>query len=93
MVRSPSNASIERAVTGGLLPLVTAADVKRSANMNLSFAALALFGQLFLLKSAAFKEEREWRLVSYLVKVTPDTCLHRAAGAQIIPYRSSLLSG
>ena len=70
----------------GLLDVRTdeqiAADDKaiRSAQMGLNVAALALIGHLFLLKSSAFKEEREWRLVSYLMKPLPDDCLYRVRG-------------
>lgn len=48
---------------------------------------LELFPRLFELKASAFKEEREWRLVSILARDLADECLHRTAGDRIIPYR------
>lgn len=60
----------------------------RSAQMKINMAALSLFGHLFLLKSPAFREEREWRLVSYLAKPVPDDCLYRVRNQELIPYRS-----
>ena len=94
MKRLVENGALKRYGGRGLLDSRTneqiAEDNKAiiSANMNLSFAALRLFSHLFLLKSAAFKEEKEWRLVSYLIKRTADTCSYRAANGQIVPYRS-----
>lgn len=60
----------------------------RLSHMDVSAKALSLFGHIYLLKSAAFAEEREWRLVSYFVKVADDLCSFRAANAQLVPYRS-----
>lgn len=94
MKRLVENGALKRYGGRGLLDSRTneqiAEDDKAiiSANMNLSIAALRLFSHLFLLKSAAFKEEKEWRLVSYLIKRTADTCSYRAANGQIVPYRS-----
>ena len=59
----------------------------RTANKNLLLATLELFPELFLLKNKAFKEEKEWRLLSHLINETEDSCLFRASGDQIIPYR------
>jgi len=53
----------------------------------LSVTILSLFGSLFLLKTKAFREEREWRLISYLVKSPDDQCLFRPSPDKIIPYR------
>jgi hypothetical protein len=60
----------------------------RSAYRQLSFAVLSLFTELFRLKSYAFREEREWRLLSHFVKVGGDRCLYRALHDRIVPYRS-----
>ena len=54
---------------------------------------LSLFSELFRLKAYAFREEREWRLLSYLVKGGDDHCSHRAAHDRIIPYRKIELVG
>ena len=46
-----------------------------------------LYSQLFRLKAYAFREEQEWRLLSYLVRNGEDDCLHRVVHDRIIPYR------
>lgn len=46
-----------------------------------------LFTKLFRLKAYAFREEREWRLLSYLLRNGEDHCLHRVVHDRIIPYR------
>lgn len=64
---------------------------KKEAEMafsKLSFTMLSLFPKLFLLKSSAFREEKEWRLLSHLVCVGKDTCSYRALQDRLIPYRS-----
>lgn len=48
---------------------------------------LFLFPSLFRLKAYAFRDEREWRLLSYFVKAGEDRCSHRVTGDRIIPYR------
>lgn len=53
----------------------------------LNLTILTLFASLFLLKTKAFQEEREWRLISFLVKVTTNKCLFHASPNKIIPYR------
>ena len=59
----------------------------RVADWDFSGTALDLFGHLFLLKSHAFTEEREWRLLSYMTRFKGDKCSFRAVADQIIPYR------
>ena len=44
------------------------------------------FLQLFFLKSSAFREEREWRVLSYLTTDGEDDCLHRVVDNRIVPY-------
>lgn len=61
------------------------------ANENLILTALVLFKDLFLLKNKAFKEEQEWRLISYLTDTPTDTCLFRAGHDRIVPYREYIL--
>lgn len=58
----------------------------KRAFSSLSFAVLGLFAKLFLLKTNAFSEEKEWRLISYLVK-KGDSCSFRALNDRIIPFR------
>ena len=47
---------------------------------------ILLLPQLFFLKSKAFEEEREWRLVSLLPTDGEDACLHRVVDNRIVPY-------
>jgi hypothetical protein len=42
---------------------------------------------MFAWKNEAFSEEREWRLVSFMVRIPPDDCLIRADRNRLIPYR------
>ena len=65
----------------------------QSAHSQLSVELLSLFSELFRLKAYAFREEREWRLLSYLVKGGEDHCSHRSAHDRIIPYRKIELVG
>lgn len=60
--------------------------IKR-AYSQLSIRVLMLFKELFRLKTKAFIEEREWRLISYFAKTGEDNCLYRAVNDRIIPYR------
>ncbi|MHB9074403.1 MAG: DUF2971 domain-containing protein [Desulfobaccales bacterium] len=68
-------------------------EVKRDNNKikdafsRLSITLLSLFAKLFLLKTSAFREEREWRLISYFVKTGDDTCSFRALNERIVPFR------
>lgn len=50
-------------------------------------AAIGTIRSVYRLKNRAFKEEAEWRLLSYLIKEEDDAALFRAAGNRIIPYR------
>ena len=58
-----------------------------SAAWNLFGDTLGLLPELFRLKAPAFREEREWRLISYLVKGGEDHCSHRVVHDRVIPYR------
>ena len=58
-----------------------------SAFFSLSMTTLTLLPKIFLLKTAAFREEREWRLISNLFKTGDDECSFRAIGNRIIPYK------
>lgn len=48
---------------------------------------LMLFEKLYVLKTNAFREEHEWRLISFLVNDLTDGCLFRERGNLVIPYR------
>lgn len=58
------------------------------AHKALMFKLLELFPKLYELKASAFREEREWRLVSMLVGSASDDYLYRAAHSRVIPYRA-----
>ena len=62
-----------------------------TASKILSWKVLSLFAELFLLKTRAFREEKEWRLISYFVKLMDDTCSFRALNDRIVPYREFIL--
>lgn len=66
-------------------------EIKRAFS-GLSMTVLTLFAKLFLLKTRAFSEEREWRLISYFVKSGDDPCRFRATSDRIVPYREYELS-
>ncbi len=59
----------------------------KRAYMDLSMGVLVLFKDLFKLKTMAFREEKEWRLISYFLKTGGDNCIYRAVNDRIIPYR------
>lgn len=59
----------------------------KDAFSRLSITLLTLFAKLFLLKTSAFREEREWRLISYFVKTGDDMCSFRALNERIVPFR------
>lgn len=58
-----------------------------SAFRSLSMSLLMLLFKLFLLKSFAFREEREWRLLAYFMRTGTDSCSFRATRDRIIPFR------
>lgn len=57
------------------------------ASRDILLTTLELLPKLFFLKTSAFEEEREWRLVSILVRDQADDCLYRSTADRIIPYR------
>ena len=63
------------------------------ARAKLPITLLSLFPELFRLKAYAFREEREWRLISHLVIAGEDRCSHRVVHDRIIPYRAIKLAG
>ena len=60
----------------------------QKAYMNLRFAAISLTTSLFLFKTDAFSEEKEWRLISYMNKSADDPCSYFSRGDRIVPFRS-----
>jgi hypothetical protein len=77
---------------------VAADDTKiKDANAALLVKLLGLYPMLHELKSKAFEEEKEWRLVSvYLTgasgSVTHPELEYRARGATVVPYRDYVLN-
>jgi hypothetical protein len=77
----------------GLFDIRTEQDIERDQQqtdqviLNRSKTLIYLFPKLFLLKSPAFREEREWRLISYLVRSSEDICSYRTLLDRVIPYR------
>jgi len=59
----------------------------KDAFSRLSITILTLFPKLFLLKTSAFREEREWRLISYFAKTGDDMCSFRGLNERIVPFR------
>lgn len=59
-----------------------------NAHSGLFKTTILLLPELFRLKAYAFREEREWRLLSYPAKGGKDNCLHRALHDRIVPYRN-----
>jgi Protein of unknown function (DUF2971) len=47
---------------------------------------LSLLLQLFVLKSPAFREEQEWRVLSMLITDGEELCSHRFVNNSIVPY-------
>lgn len=58
-------------------------------HLQLTMTLLTLMPKLFLLKTRAFREEREWRLVSPFVKNIDidDDCSFHPLADRIVPYR------
>ncbi|MBW8040131.1 MAG: DUF2971 domain-containing protein [Planctomycetes bacterium] len=64
----------------------------KKAISDLSLTILPLIVELFLLKTKAFQEEQEWRLISPLIKTGDDECCFQSFPDKIIPYRNFSLS-
>lgn len=58
---------------------------------RVSGVLFGLFPKLFLLKSRAFREEREWRLLTHLVWSVSDECSFRPAHDRLVPFRTAEL--
>lgn len=67
--------------------------IQSKAFEKLNFKIIELFPKLFELKKNAFKEEKEWRLVSLLTQGLDANCRMRGAPDRITPYRSFDLIG
>ena len=77
----------------GLINMPGEEEMKRRRDQHLEsvrtlfLKAVMTYPAAYMLKSKAFAEEVEWRLVSYLSRVTDDAALFRAAGDRLVPYR------
>ena len=60
---------------------------------KLSLTLFSLYPKLFLLKSRAFREEREWRLLSNLVYGLSAEYSFHPSGSRLVPYRPISLVG
>lgn len=80
-------------VYSGLLETRTPSEIeaeKKSVSgkyQKLIFSYFGFIPKLYVLKTSAFREEEEWRLVSFLAKGIGDHCLFRAVDNRLIPYR------
>lgn len=66
--------------------------VQKTALKELTLRVLTLFGTLFQFKSEAFEEEREWRLISMVIK-SGDKFDVRPSFGKLIPFRKFNLQG
>jgi hypothetical protein len=61
--------------------------------VNMLGELLPLIAHLFRLKAYAFREEREWRAISFYVREVGASCLYRPVLNRIIPYKKIELEG
>jgi hypothetical protein len=60
-----------------------------TAHTALLYKLLELIPTIYELKSPAFREEREWRLVSMHIPNGEEACMYRAESGRVIPYRAT----
>ena len=61
-------------------------DILRKELSTVTPVLAPLLRHLFFLKSHAFQEECEWRILTLLIRNGEDDCLHRVVDNRIIPY-------
>lgn len=61
-------------------------------HLKLSMALVTLFPKLYLLKARAFREEREWRLLTYALAMPDEPLSYSPLPDRLIPIRSYELS-
>lgn len=77
----------------GLLDLRTDEDISKEFEeykkgyKSMIITIYELIDDLYALKTAAFSEEREWRLVSYMFREKSSTCEFKVSENRIIPIR------
>jgi hypothetical protein len=59
----------------------------RDVISRLAMSMITILKNMFVLKNSAFREEREWRLISYFLYGESDKCSFRALNNRIVPYR------
>jgi hypothetical protein len=71
-------------------PEEVAADDKKIelAHRDMLVKLLEFLSPLYEMKSRAFREEKEWRLVSLFIPAGTDDCKFRASRGRIVPFRS-----
>lgn len=57
-------------------------------SLKVFFEIFPSLDNLFVFKNEAFSEEKEWRLVSFLLREKDDDCLFHASNNRLIPYRT-----
>lgn len=60
----------------------------RDATTNALLKLVALFPKFYLLKSSAFKEENEWRLILTFLNDGASPCSHRSVDDQLVPFQA-----
>jgi len=81
---------------GGLLNTVVRSEEEkrseeeaiRKAEASALSAIINLYPKLFLLKSSAFQEENEWRLIAHTVREGANNNSYRIQRNRIVPYRA-----
>lgn len=63
-----------------------------NSDLSIDKKLLALLPVLFLLKSSAFREEKEWRLFTYLIRGGQDDCEYHPLPDRLVPHRTVTLS-
>lgn len=63
---------------------------RMKADMNVYTKAISFLPVLFTLKTAAFKEEKEWRLIAHLSQLD-HACEYQARPGMLVPFRTVVL--
>lgn len=77
----------------GLLDQRTDEDINKETKeyeksyRNMLLTMYSLIHDLYALKTSAFNEEREWRLISYMFRAKSSSCDYKALNNRVIPIR------
>jgi hypothetical protein len=58
----------------------------KKSRMNFFTTTMKLIPKLYAIKTDAFREEKEWRLISHLLR-EKESCLYRSLNDRIVPYK------